>query len=85
MRIKHESILSKAVRLDEDLDCFLEEHPELSVVRRNGKIVNILFPEEAENITLIILDDVPNNVYAIQYAYNGRIFSYHATTQTDLF
>lgn len=59
----------KAVKISETLDNFLENHPELTVVRNGmGKVVNICFPEEATQTSYTVVgDDV-----RIYYTYENK-------------
>ena len=62
----------KAIRLDDDWDIFLNEHPELVIELKDGQVSNVIFPTDAENVTLVLLDNIPNNVYYIQYTLPGN-------------
>ena len=55
----------KAVRIGDDWDSFLNEHPDLRVVKDGENIVSVEFPPDAENSTLIILE---GEVYILQYS-----------------
>lgn len=74
----HETCNPKAKRLGEDWESFMSEHPELIVEKKDGKIVNIIFPPEAECRTLVLLENFPNNVYSLHYIYEGVSIDYEA-------
>lgn len=57
----------KALRIGEDLDSFLNEHPEIKIYSSNGKIVSILIPDDAIIYSLIIIDKI---LYKLDYYYN---------------
>lgn len=44
-------------------------HPELSVVRLNNDIINVVFPEEAYNKTIILTN---GKVYFLEYYLPGK-------------
>ena len=74
----YETKSKKALRLESDWGSFVNEHPELTIEEKDGKIINIIFPPEAECKTLILLETIPNNVYALSYIYNGKVAHYEA-------
>lgn len=45
----------QAVRIGEDWESFLNEHPEIQVKTKDNNIVDVIFPNDATNRTLIIL------------------------------
>lgn len=57
----------KAIRIGEDLDSFLNEHPEIKIYSSDGKIVSILIPDDAMINSLIIIDKI---LYNLDYYYN---------------
>ncbi len=54
----------KAIRLDETWEYFLREHPDLKVVQEGDFITSVVFPADAENTTLVILE---GEVYTLSY------------------
>ena len=66
------------MRLESDWESFVNEHPELTIEEKDGQIVNIIFPPEAECKTLVLLETIPNHVYALSYIYNGKLAHYEA-------
>lgn len=66
-----------AIRIGEDWESFLKEHPELKVKKRNGKIVYIMLPEEVDHLTFVILNE---EVAYIEYFYNDDWATYTSIT-----
>lgn len=66
-----------AIRIGDDWESFLNEHPELRVKKRDEKIVYVMLPEEADNFTLVILD---GEVAYISYCYNDNLVTYTSPT-----
>lgn len=64
---------NKAIRIGEDWESFLNEHPEIKVKKHNGKILDIIFPQEAEIPTLLILG---GKVAHLEYLFNGEFVKY---------
>lgn len=66
--------MSKAIKIGETLQSFLNEHPEVKVIRSsNGRIRRVSFPEDATIVSLVILD---NEVYDLEYIYNNELYHF---------
>lgn len=51
------NITKKAIRIGEDWNSFLNEHSdEIQVIEKDGKIIDITLPVNAENKTLVVLN-----------------------------
>lgn len=61
------------VRLYESWDSLAKERPELCIKLKDGKITDVLFPNEAENTTLVILS---GKVAHLEYTLNGEYVKY---------
>ena len=59
-----DNMKNKAIRLNETWEYFIREHPDLKVIKDGDNIQYIEFPEDAENITLVI---VHGKVYNLSY------------------
>lgn len=62
-----------AIRIGSDLDSFLNEHPEIKIARKNGKIVSIRIPEDALIFSLNINS---NELISLEYFYEGKLWHY---------
>ena len=63
----------KAIRIGEDLNSFLREHPEIRIQKFNEKIIAITFPEDVIVNNLLISEGI---LYNLIYTYNGKTYSY---------
>jgi len=66
-------VTKNAIRIGEDWGSFLNEHPELRVRQRNGKVAYIMLPEEADHLTFVILN---GEVAYIKYFFNEEWATY---------
>lgn len=60
----------KAIKIGEDINSFLNEHPEIRIVKRDGKIKSIHIPEDAILNFIFIAD---NTLYELMYTYKGEL------------
>lgn len=65
--------MAKAIRIGNDLESFLNEHPEIRIVKRNEKIKFIFIPKDAI-VHLLFMSD--NIIYELEYTYNGNLYHY---------
>jgi len=66
--------MSKAIKIGQDLETFLNEHPEIKITRNSeGKIKAIFIPEEAD---LIYISYSSQSLYEIKYIYKGELNKY---------
>lgn len=64
----------KGIRIGKDLVSFLNEHPEIKIVYSdNNKITQIIIPEDAIMVSLIIADNI---LCDLQYIYNDEFYHY---------
>lgn len=63
----------KAIRIGYDLDSFLNEHPEIRVIKAGEKITHIIIPEEV-NINYLVISH--GTIISFSYSYNGETFRY---------
>lgn len=76
----HEAWKQKAIRLEDDWECFLKEHPDILVEKKDGKIVNIIFPPGSEYNTLVLLS---GKVYSLHYVLNDVSIDYKSPEACD--
>lgn len=63
-----------AVKIENDLDSFLTEHPEIKIIfSTDGKIQRIQVPEDAVIVSLIIAD---STLYDLQYIHNDKLHQF---------
>lgn len=67
------SILEKAIRIGEDWDSFLNEHPEIDVIASDGIITDIKLPQKATHITLLLWNA---EVLFLEYYFNHSFISF---------
>lgn len=61
----------KAIKLEDSLDSFLNEHPEIKIsFSSNGKMRQIQIPEDAIIVSLVIAD---NTLLDLEYIYNNKL------------
>lgn len=63
----------KAIKIGNDLESFLNEHPEIKLLKRDEKLKFILIPEDAIVHLLFIFDNI---LYELEYTYNGNLYHY---------
>lgn len=64
----------KAIRIGEDFETFLNEHPEIKITRNSeGKIKAIFIPEEAD---LVYISFSSQTIYELEYIYEGNLNKY---------
>lgn len=64
----------KGIRIEKDLVSFLNEHPEIKIVYSDeNKITQIIIPEDAIIVSLIIADNI---LCDLQYIYNDEFNHY---------
>lgn len=64
----------KAIKIGNDLESFLNEHPEIKIVRDyEGKIKRIHIPDNATIFSLIILD---NSLCDLAYMYEEKFYHF---------
>jgi len=64
----------KGIRIGEDLNSFLTEHPEIKIHQTDGKITYISIPDEAIVHSLFIKDRI---LYDLEYTYKGNHHHYY--------
>lgn len=66
--------MQKPVKIGDDLETFLKEHPEIQVFQNyEGKIKRIHIPEEATLFSLIISN---NKLWDLAYLYQGNFYHF---------
>lgn len=65
--------IKDAVRIGEDWDSFLNEHPEVTVKKSCGKIRNINLPSDATHVTYLISK---GKVVFLEYCLNDIFIRY---------
>lgn len=64
----------KASKIGNDLETFLNEHPEIQIVRDyDGKIKRIHIPDDATIFSLIISN---NSLCDLSYMYDGKFYHF---------
>ena len=64
----------KGFIIGKDLESFLNEHPEIQIVKRQEKIIGIRIPEDIIIVSLCISNN--NTIDNLEYIYNGELYSY---------
>ena len=70
----------KAIRIGEDLNSFLREHPEIRIIKNNEKVTHLILPEDANINYLVIIE---GTIQELNYTYNGETFHYESKEETQ--
>lgn len=67
----------KGIRIGKDLDSFLNEHPEITVFRENGKVIGVspTNPEE-DDISITSLYIFSGTLLELNYIYKDKYIHY---------
>lgn len=67
-------LLRKAIRIETDWESFLNEHPEITVLKSDtGKIINVFFPKGSTNTTLLLFD---GKVICLEYCLGNHYITF---------
>lgn len=66
----------KGVRIGRDLDSFLKEHDEITLIRKNGKIVGVRATNSDDDIIMTSICIIAGDLFDLSYIYNDNYFHY---------
>lgn len=73
-------VTTSIVRIYESWTSLLVERPEIDIKLQNGKVVNIILPVKAKNITFVILS---GKIAHLEYFLNGEFIKYTSPISND--